>query len=88
MRSHQDPALLRAFAAELKARRDKLDLTQEHLAHDAGVNRTFVARLELAKTSPSLTTLYRLAEGLRVEPTELVKSISKRYKREKAHPSA
>jgi len=82
MRSNQDPALLRAFAAEIKARRVALAFSQEELAFASGVNRTFVAKLELGQTSPSLTTFFRLAEGLQAEPDEVIQSTAKRYKKE------
>lgn len=83
MKTSQDPALLRAFAAEIKARRATLGLSQENLAFDAGLNRTFIAKLELAATSPSLTSLIRLAAGLQVDPVELMQSLMKRFKKEK-----
>lgn len=82
MRSNQDPALLRAFAAELKARRAALNISQEGLAHASEVNRTFVAKLELATTSPSLTSIFRLANGLQIAPWELVLSLQERYEKE------
>lgn len=82
MRSDQDPALLRAFAAELKARRLALGLSQDRLALAAEVHRTFVAKLEVASTMPSLSSLFRIAEGLDIEPAELVSAISKRYRKE------
>jgi transcriptional regulator with XRE-family HTH domain len=82
MRSNQDPALLRAFAAELKARRAALDISQEALAYASEVNRTFVAKLELATTSPSLTSIFRLANGLQIAPWELVLSLQERYEKE------
>ncbi|MBB3180078.1 helix-turn-helix domain-containing protein [Variovorax sp. Sphag1AA] len=82
MRSNQDPALLRAFAAELKARRGALAINQETLAYASELNRTFVAKLELATTSPSLTTLFRLANGLEIAPWELVLSVQERYEKE------
>jgi len=82
MKTSQDPALLRAFAAELKARRAVLGLNQEGLAFEAGLNRTFIAKLEVATSSPSLTSLIRLAEGLQVAPAELVQSVMTRYEKE------
>ena len=82
MRSNQDPALLKAFAAELKARRAALKISQEGLAYASEVNRTFVAKLELATTSPSLTSLFRLANGLEITPWELVLSVQERYEKE------
>ena len=82
MRTQQDPALLRAFSAELKARRAVLGINQEALAFASGVNRSFVARLETGSSSPSLTSLFRLAAGLETDPAELVSAIAKRYRKE------
>jgi transcriptional regulator with XRE-family HTH domain len=82
MRNPPDPALLRAVAAELKARRAVLGLNQEGLAFAAGIDRTFVARLENCSTSPSLGTLFRISVGLETDPGELVSAIAKRYRKE------
>jgi transcriptional regulator with XRE-family HTH domain len=82
MRSTQDPALLKAFAAELKARRAVLGLNQEELGFASGLNRTFIAKLETAGTSPSLTSLVFLCKGLAVEPSEFMHSLMQRYKKE------
>lgn len=82
MRTHQDPALLRAFSAELKARRAALGINQEELAFAAGINRSFVARLETGSSAPSLTSLFRLAAGLETDPADLVGSIARRYRKE------
>jgi len=95
MRNPRDPALLRAVAAELKARRTVLGLNQEGLAFAAGVDRTFVARLENCSTSLSLGTLFHIAVALEMDPGELVTSIAKRYRKERramvvlssAHPA-
>ncbi|CAN7393906.1 MULTISPECIES: helix-turn-helix domain-containing protein [unclassified Variovorax] len=82
MRSNQDPALLQAFAAELKVRRASLGINQDELAYESGVNRSFVAKLEVGTSSPSLTTLFRIAEGLHAQPADLIQSVSKRYQKE------
>ncbi|MGJ7491439.1 helix-turn-helix domain-containing protein [Variovorax sp. ZT4R33] len=79
MRSSQDPALLKALASELKARRAALGMSQDELAFSAGINRTFVAKLELATTSPSLSSLFRLSNGLNAEPWELILAVQQRY---------
>ncbi|KLN53317.1 helix-turn-helix domain-containing protein [Variovorax paradoxus] len=88
MRSSQDPALLKAFAAELKARRAVRGFNQEELGFASGLNRTFIAKLETATTSPSLTSLIFLCNGLEVEPSELMSSLMKRYKKELRTKSA
>lgn len=77
----RDDALLEAFAAELKARRAALKLSQEELAHRAEINRTYVAKLELAQNQPTLSVLHRLASALNNELPELLQAIMLRYKR-------
>lgn len=75
----RDQALLEAFAAELKARRSELKLSQEELAHRAVINRTYIAKLELAKNQPTLTVLYRLALALNNDLPELLHATLLRY---------
>jgi transcriptional regulator with XRE-family HTH domain len=85
VRTNQDPALLSALAGEIKAGRLRLGLSQEDLAHAASLNRTFVAKLELAQTSPSLTSLFQLASGLGVAPEEFVAAVAQRLRRALRH---
>ena len=78
MRKETDQALLKALAAEVKARRADLGLSQEDLALRAEVNRTFVGKIELAMNQPTLSVLLRLAEGLETPLPELIESVLKR----------
>jgi predicted transcriptional regulator len=82
MRKAQDLPVLRAAAAEIKARRASLKISQEELAHRADVHRSFVARLEVAETQPSLANLFRLAEALEAEVVDLVAAIAVRHRKE------
>lgn len=82
MRKPQDLPVLLAAAAEIKSRRGSIKISQEELAHRAGVHRSFVARLELAETQPSLAVLFRLADGLEVDIVELMQAVALRYRRE------
>lgn len=81
MRTTQNLDLMQAFAMEVKARRGELGISQEELAHRADVNRTFVAKVELAQNQPSLTVLHKLSTGLEVELPELLRLALLRYKR-------
>jgi transcriptional regulator with XRE-family HTH domain len=72
---------MQAFAAEVKARRGELGISQEELAHRATVNRTFVAKVELAQNQPSLTVLHKLSLGLEMDLPELLRLTLLRYKR-------
>lgn len=77
----RDEALLEAFAAELKARRSDLELSQEELAHRAEVNRTYIAKLELARNQPTLCVLHQVATALGTDMPTFLQSVLLRYKR-------
>jgi transcriptional regulator with XRE-family HTH domain len=79
----QDPAVIAAVAAEIKFRRGVAKISQEELAHRADVNRTSIARMEIAKTQPSIAVLFRLAEAFEVDVSVLVAGIEQRYKAQK-----
>lgn len=54
---------------ELRAREG---ISQDGLAHASGIHSTSIGRLERGGREPRLTTILRLAQGLGVEPGELV----------------
>ena len=62
----------RAFGERVRARRQAAGLTQEALAHRAGVHRSYVGSLETGGRNPSLETIARLAAALEVDAAELV----------------
>lgn len=78
----RDPALLNALAAEVKARRAKLKISQEELADRAGLGAVFIARVETARNQPSLTAFVQLAEGLGTKPADLIAAVMLRYRKE------
>lgn len=81
MRATQNLDLMEAFAAEVKARRGALGFSQEELAFRAEVNRTFVAKVELAQNQPSLTVMHKLSLGLEIDLPELLRLTLLRYKK-------
>jgi predicted transcriptional regulator len=83
MRKARDQDVLKAAAAEIKACRARIAISQEELAHRADVHRSFIARLEVAQTQPSLAVLLRLADALETDPAEVVKGIAKRLEKER-----
>ncbi|WP_354320140.1 helix-turn-helix transcriptional regulator [Pseudacidovorax sp. 1753] len=84
----QDPQLLRALADEVRARRYAAGHSQEALAFQCGMHRSFIAKLELAESGPSITALFRLAEGLSMHPADLVAAVATRLLKERAADSA
>lgn len=82
MRKAQDEHVVKAAAAEIKARRGRLAISQEELAYRADVHRSFVARLEVAQTQPSLAVLIRIAEALETDAADMVRAIMERSRHE------
>lgn len=66
-------ALQRAFGVALRARREKLGLSQEDLAFEAEVHRTYISELERGLKNPSLLTIARLATALGTQASALVR---------------
>jgi transcriptional regulator with XRE-family HTH domain len=65
-----DPGL--AFGKVLKKARTQAGMTQEQLAHAAGVDRTFVSMVERGINQISIRVLFKLASALGLSPTELI----------------
>jgi len=67
----KDPELV-AFGERLRALRHGAGLTQEALAHQAGLHWTYVGQIERGERNLTLRNVLRLADGLGVEPARLV----------------
>jgi transcriptional regulator with XRE-family HTH domain len=66
--------LKRAMATNVRRARHAKKLTQEELAHQAGLSARYLGSIERAAVSASVTVLGRLAQALRVDPCELLRS--------------
>jgi len=61
-------SLREVFARNLRRRRLEAGLSQEALAHEAGVDRTYISALERSVYSASIDMIERLAQELGIEP--------------------
>ncbi len=73
--------LRQVFAANLHRLRHAKGLSQEDLAYEADVNRSYMSTLERGATYPGLDIIGKLAGVLRVEPAELLRLPAKRRAR-------
>jgi transcriptional regulator with XRE-family HTH domain len=48
-------------------------VTQEALAHDSGINRTYISAVERAERNVSIDNIGRIAKGLNVDAWKLLK---------------
>ncbi|GAB1717462.1 MAG: transcriptional regulator [Nitrobacter sp.] len=74
------------FARNLRRHRYAKGLSQEALAHEADMDRTYVSALERGLYSASIDTIARLADVLGIEPDELLRRA--KASRNKASSSA
>lgn len=65
-------AISARLAGRIKARRKVIGLSQEALAFEAEIDRTYVSQIERSVGNPSLMVLCRLAKVLRVSVAELL----------------
>lgn len=61
----------RVVAANVRRLRKARGLTQEQLAHDAGIDLTYLGGIERGRRNPSLAVLVRLSDALGVRPASL-----------------
>ena len=69
----------RIFGEVLRRYRAQRGITQEELAFQAGVDRTFVYRLERGVRQPTITTLIGMSRALGVSAADLVGDTEKEY---------
>jgi transcriptional regulator with XRE-family HTH domain len=65
-------ALLRGFAAEVRALRTDLRLSQEELAYRANLHRNYIGLIERAQRAPTLLAIAGIAKGLDLKASELI----------------
>lgn len=60
------------FSDNLKAERTRRKLSQEALAHKAGLSVSYISMLERGQRTPPLETLELLAKALAINPLNLL----------------
>ena len=61
------------LAHRVKTLRLELGMSQEAMALEAGIDRTYASQIERGISNPSLRVICSIAEVLKVEPTDLLK---------------
>ena len=60
------------FCAVLRQAREELGWSQEHLANEANINRSYLGEIERGLAVPSLVTLDKLASALEIRLSDLL----------------
>jgi transcriptional regulator with XRE-family HTH domain len=64
-----------AFGRVLRRYRLSAGLSQEKLALEAGLQRNYISLLELGQNQPTITTLFKLAGVLSIDPEQIVQAV-------------
>jgi transcriptional regulator with XRE-family HTH domain len=64
-----------AFGKTLKSRRCSSNLSQEQLGLKSGLSRPYISELEMCKKDPSLFTIFKLSDALKVKPSFFIEEI-------------
>jgi transcriptional regulator with XRE-family HTH domain len=61
------------FATNLRRIRHEKDMSQDDLAYEAGISRSYLSQLEKGAFYASLKILGKLSDVLKIEPSELLR---------------
>lgn len=73
--------LRQVFATNLRRLRHAKGLSQEELANEADINRTYMSKLETGSTYAGLEIVGKLADVLTVEPAEFLRMPKRKVRR-------
>jgi transcriptional regulator with XRE-family HTH domain len=65
------------FGEELRKAREAAGLSQEKLAFESEIDRSYVSLLENNKKSPTLEVIFRLSDALKIPASELIGRVEK-----------
>ncbi|MDR3419409.1 MAG: helix-turn-helix transcriptional regulator [Nevskia sp.] len=74
-----------AFGKVLRSLRLEIGKTQETLAFDADLQRHYISLLERGSSSPTLKTIFCLANALNISPDQLVSLVVVELQKNKLH---
>lgn len=67
-----------AFGQVIRDFRKAKKLSQEKLAFESGLDRTFISLLECGRKQPSLVTIFQLAKALQSPPSQIIASVEEK----------
>lgn len=72
-----DQELLRTFGKRVQKARRRKGVSQEALAHESGLHRTYIGSVERGERNISLLNILTLSMALEISPTVLVEGLKR-----------
>ena len=73
-RPRDESEIIAVLARNVRAARQALGLSQEELAHEAGIDRTYVSQVERGLRNVTISVLAKIAKALNTMPDKLLVS--------------
>jgi len=71
--SYSPGKIARDLGTTIRKKRESLGLSQEQFAELTGHHRTYIGFLERGERSPNIATIEKVAEALKMKPSELLR---------------
>lgn len=72
-------SLKKVIGKTVKAIRIKKGLSQEDLAHECNVDRSYISMIEVGRNEPSITKIFDLCKGLNIRPSDFIRLVEVEY---------
>jgi len=73
-----------SFGTVLRKLRKKAKMSQERLASESDLDRTYISLLERGLRQPSLTSIIRLSKALKISSVKMISTVEKMIDTKKA----
>jgi transcriptional regulator with XRE-family HTH domain len=73
-----DAAIIKVVADNVRSLRKEAELSQEELAHQAGLDRTYISQVERRQRNVTIVVLGKIAMALSVPPDRLLVAPARR----------
>ena len=70
--------IINIVADNVRSLRKSAELSQEELAHEAGLDRTYISQVERRQRNLTIVVLAKIAEALKVTPDRLLAAPARR----------
>ncbi|MCS7465009.1 helix-turn-helix domain-containing protein [Paenibacillus doosanensis] len=77
--SQQQPIIKQIIGKIVKSIRIKKGLSQEDLAFECNVDRSYISMIEVGRNEPSVSKIFEICEGLNIKPSDFFKLVEAEY---------
>ena len=74
-RTQPTKSIAEKFGDAVKRHRQKINITQDELAHRAEIDRSYMSQIERGLKNVTLPVVHKLAAALNIKPSKLVSEI-------------